>query len=409
MKFEWNRRDSTIAAYSFIVLALAVAFYHILANLQAVNDWVYNLFYPIFPLFYGFIIAYLLNPVLVYLERLSKKIKFTSRLRPSVIRSIALLLTYLTTTAIIVIFGFIVLPEVFRSVKYIASQMHTYVSSAEQFARGLVAAIPESFLQPDAVNQFTDMVGQAVRDFISLLGNSIPQMLGVAYNIGTIVFRLLIGLIISAYLLYSKEKFMGQLRKLVCAFLPRRRVARMSSIARTTDLMFGRFITGKIIDSIIIGILCYIGMVLMRMPNTVLVSFIIGITNLLPFFGPFLGAIPSFFLIAFISPTQAVVFLLFVLALQQLDGNIIGPMILGDSTGLSPMWVVFAILFFGGAFGFIGMFIGVPTFAVIYWIIKNKIVQHLAEKDMPTCTAEYMQPLSDYIPSNKKKNSKPPQ
>jgi predicted PurR-regulated permease PerM len=150
--------------------------------------------------------------------------------------------------------------------------MHTYVSSAEQFARGLVAAIPESFLQPDAVNQFTDMVGQAVRDFISLLGNSIPQMLGVAYNIGTIVFRLLIGLIISAYLLYSKEKFMGQLRKLVCAFLPRRRVARMSSIARTTDLMFGRFITGKIIDSIIIGILCYIGMVLMRMPNTVLVS-----------------------------------------------------------------------------------------------------------------------------------------
>ena len=409
MKFEWNRRETTIAAYSFIVLALTVAFYHILANLQAVNGWIYQLFYPIFPLFYGFVIAYLLNPVLVYLERLIKKIAFASKLRSNVIRSISLLLTYVTTIAIIVVFGFIVLPEVFRSVKSIASQIHTYVNSAEQFARGLLAAIPESLLRPDAVEHFIEMVGQTVRDFISLLGSSIPQMLGMAYNIGTIVFRLLIGLIVSAYLLFSKEKFMGQLRKLLCAFLPLKRVARMSSIARTTDLMFGRFITGKIIDSIIIGILCYIGMVLMRMPNTVLVSFIIGITNLLPFFGPFLGAIPSFFLIAFISPTQAVIFLLFVLALQQLDGNIIGPMILGDSTGLSPLWIVFAILFFGGAFGFIGMFIGVPTFAVIYWIIKNKIVLHLEEKNMPTCTAEYQQPLSDYIPSNKDKLRKPPQ
>lgn len=405
MKFEWNRRDTTIAAYSFIVLALAVAFYHVLANLQAVNDWVFNLFYPISPLFYGFVIAYLLNPILIYLERIFKKFKFSSKVRPGIIRSMALALTYLTTGALFVVFGFIILPEVFHSLKTMASQIHNYVDSAEQFARELISSVPQSLIQPDAAERFSDMVGQTVRDFISLLGDSIPKMLGVAYNIGAIVLQMLVGLIVSVYLLYSKEKFMGQLRKLLCAFLPIKRVARMSAIARTTDLMFGRFITGKIIDSILIGILCYIGMAIMRMPNTVLVSFIIGITNLLPFFGPFLGAIPSFFLIAFISPTQAVIFLLFILALQQLDGNIIGPMILGDSTGLSPMWVVFAILFFGGAFGFIGMFIGVPTFAVIYWIIKNKIVAHLEEKDMPTCTSEYLKPLSDYIPTNKKRNS----
>ena len=206
MKFEWNRRETTIAAYSFIVLALTVAFYHILANLQAVNGWIYQLFYPIFPLFYGFVIAYLLNPVLVYLERLIKKFTFASKLRSNVIRSVSLLLTYVTTIAIIVVFGFIVLPEVFLSVKSIASQIHTYVNSAEKFARDLLAAIPESLLRPDAVEQFIEMVGQTVRDFISLLGSSIPQMLGMAYNIGTIVFRLLIGLIVSAYLLFSKEK-----------------------------------------------------------------------------------------------------------------------------------------------------------------------------------------------------------
>jgi predicted PurR-regulated permease PerM len=399
MKFEWNRRDSTIAAYSFIVLALCVFLFHILSNFNAIAHHIHKLFYPIFPLFYGFVIAYLLNPILIYIEKLLKKITFLSRLSQRAIRTTALFLTYLTMLAIFTILGFIVLPEVYRSVKSIASQIQVYVSSAQEFARGLLVNIPEAFVHPDAVDQFSDMVGQTVRDFISLLGSSVPKMLGMAYNIGNLFLRLLVSLIISVYLLFSKEKFMGQLRKMLCAFLPIKRVVRMSEIARTTDKMFGRFITGKIIDSIIIGILCYIGLSILRMPNVLLVSFIIGVTNILPFFGPFLGAIPSFFLIAFVSPTKALIFLLFILALQQLDGNVIGPKILGDSTGLSPLWVVFSILFFGGAFGFVGVFIGVPTFAVIYWIIKNKIVLHLEEKNMPTSTGEYMNPLSLHIPT----------
>ena len=157
--------------------------------------------------------------------------------------------------------------------------------------------------------------------------------------------------------------------------------------------MFGGFITGKIIDSTIIGLLCFLGLSVMQMPNAVLVSFIVGVTNVIPYFGPFIGAVPGLILIAIMSPVQGLFFLLFILVLQQIDGNIIGPMILGDSIGLSAFWVIFSILLFGGLFGIPGMFIGVPTFGVIYVLIKETAIERLNDKGMSADTADYLEPI----------------
>ena len=182
---------------------------------------------------------------------------------------------------------------------------------------------------------------------------------------------------------------MGQCRKIVYAFNTPRRANIILHIASKTNKTFSGFIIGKIIDSAIIGVLCFIGLTILKMPYTLLVSVIVGVTNVIPVFGPYIGAIPSTILILLVDPMKGLYFVIFIFLLQQLDGNVIGPMILGDSTGLSAFWVMFAILIGGGLFGLGGMIVGVPTFAVIYYIIKMLIQQKLEQKNLPIETENY--------------------
>ena len=191
-----------------------------------------------------------------------------------------------------------------------------------------------------------------------------------------LVFKIAaIGIIVAVYMLASRKRFVQQ-GKLVLHSIVRPRWAQLiTEEVKYADKMFGGFINGKIMDSAIIGVLCYIGCLIFKFPSALLVSVIIGVTNVIPFFGPFIGAIPATLLILIQSPIKALWFVLFVLVLQQLDGNIIGPKILGNTTGLSSFWVLFSILLFGGLWGFVGMIVGVPLFAVIYDVIK-KLVFH---------------------------------
>lgn len=396
MKFEWNRRDSTIAAYALIVLILAISFHSALNNLPTVSAVFGKVFGPIAPIFYGFVIAYLLNPLMVWLETGALgRIAGYRRLSLPRRRAISLLLTYLLTILMLVAFFLIVFPQVVQSVTNMASQLSSYVSAAERVVDDLLGNIPAGVLPQEIVDRLTEMAGGAMQTFIAWLSSSIPALFGLMVQLGSGVIAAFVAVIVSAYMLYAKERFMAQVRKTLCAFLPRNKVYRIMSVTRTTHMMFGGFITGKLLDSIIIGILCFIGLSIMRMPNPVLVSFIIGVTNVIPYFGPFIGAIPSFFIIAIVSPVRGLVFLVFILVLQQLDGNVIGPMILGDSVGLSAFWVVFSILLFGGIFGVFGMFVGVPTFGVIYWLIKQNISRRLTEKKLPTDTSCYLKPLGE--------------
>ena len=210
-----------------------------------------------------------------------------------------------------------------------------------------------------------------------------------AINVLSEVFNFLVGCIVSVYMLFGKETFAAQIKKMLYAGMQVERANKKLHITRKSNEIFGGFIIGKIIDSAIIGVLCFIGITILDMPYILLVSVIVGVTNVIPFFGPYIGAIPSTILIALADPLKGLYFLIFIIALQQLDGNVIGPKILGNSTGLSAFWVVFSILLGGGLFGFIGMIIGVPTFAVIYYIVKMVVEEKLKKKKLPPDTEHY--------------------
>ncbi|WMJ83222.1 AI-2E family transporter [Oscillospiraceae bacterium LTW-04] len=393
MKIEWNKKHTTIAVYALLVLMIVIPYYLTLANLPAVWMTVRNLFHPILPMAYGFVIAYLLNPIMVELEALLGRSKFYSKLKQRHQRALSLLLTYLLTIAVLVVFVLIVLPLVASNVAAMYEQLQNYVGATETFANELLERIPQDLIPQEYVEQLTQMAGNSIQDLINWMATSAPKAIGLIWQLGSGLIATFLAVVVSIYLLFAKERFIAQLRKFLCAFLSKKSVRRLVMVTRTTHMMFGRFITGKVIDSIIIGILCFVGLSIMQMPNAVLVSFIVGLTNVVPYFGPFIGAVPGFILIAVISPVQGLIFLIFILVLQQIDGNIIGPMILGDSTGLSAFWVVFAILFFGGMFGVAGMFIGVPTFGVIYALVKESITERLSAKGMPINTKDYIAPL----------------
>lgn len=393
MKIEWNRKYTTIAVYALLIIISAISFYLALEHLPSVIKTLKDLFHPILPMVYGFVIAYLLNPIMVETENMLCKLKLYNRLKHRHKRAISILLTYIISIAILVVFVLIVLPRVASNVASMYGQLQAYVGAAETFVNELLESIPQELLSQDYIEQITRMAGNSIQDLINWMANSAPILIGLIWQFGSGLIATFIAVVVSIYLLFAKESFIAQIRKILCAFLPKKNVRRIVMVTRTTHMMFGRFITGKLLDSIIIGILCFVGLSIMQMPNAVLVSFIIGVTNVLPYFGPLIGAIPGFILIAIISPVQGLIFLVFILVLQQIDGNIIGPMILGDSTGLSAFWVVFAILFFGGVFGVVGMFIGVPTFGVIYALIKDRITERLAEKGMPVHTEDYIKPL----------------
>ena len=210
-------------------------------------------------------------------------------------------------------------------------------------------------------------------------------------NVFKVLLNIIVGLIVSVYLLFSKETFIGQFKKLNYALFKPKKANIVIQTARKSNEIFGGFISGKILDSMIIGIICYIVLLIMKMPYPVLVSVIVGVTNIIPFFGPFIGAVPSFIIIVLANPIQGLYFLIFVVILQQVDGNIIGPNILGDSTGLSPFWVIFAIMVGGGLFGFAGMLLGVPTFAVIYYIMQEILRYFLRKRDLPQDSSQYIE------------------
>ncbi|WP_346873677.1 AI-2E family transporter [Clostridium sp. UBA5988] len=201
-----------------------------------------------------------------------------------------------------------------------------------------------------------------------------------------------IATIISIYLLAGKEKFFAQIKKFLYAMLPEKPVKYVIELTRSSHKTFIGFLGGKLLDSLIIGVICFVGMKIFKMPYPLLVSFIIGITNIVPVFGPFIGAVPSVIIIFITSPIKALWFILFILVLQQFDGNILGPKILGNSTGLTAFWVMFAILLGNGLFGVVGMILGVPTFAVIYSIIVSVINNALKEKGLPVEAKEYAAP-----------------
>ncbi len=393
-KPDWNKRYTTIAIYAFLVVSAVIILYSTLNNLNVVKDGLAFWIVPLRPIFYGIGIAYILNPMMNFFEKRvilsmdkERKISFKRR------RTYSLLLTYMFSAICIGTFLTIIAPQVGLSVYGIASEFTQYVAAAETLVNNILEAIPADLIPDEFTTQLIDYVGSAVGELLSGLTAYIPTVFNLTIELTSGVIQWFMAVMVSIYILASKEKFGAQIKKVMHAFWQEKTVNYVLYVSKNAHSMFGGFITGKIIDSIIIGVLCFVSLTIMNMPNTLLVSCIVGITNVIPYFGPFIGAIPSFFIIFIESPTYAYLFLVFILILQQIDGNIIGPLILGDTTGLSPFWVIFAITLFGGVFGVMGWFIGVPTFAVIYWLIKEFITLKLNNKGLSPNTEDYMQKL----------------
>lgn len=372
---------------------------------EAINNWDsvgigWSTIYTIVsPFIYGLVIAYLMCPIYnATVRRMYGLTKDKWRTRKGALRYARIMATIVALMTMTFVVGglfALILPETIRSITGLVQTMPSRVNGLIDWMMSLSMNQnnPEMAKAIETVinHVTTSFLDWAETTLLPSLGDYMSKtFLGVWVTLKT-VMNLLIGVIVSVYFLNSKEKFKGQAKKTIMALCSKEKADDIFEFANYSNMQFGGFINGKIIDSAIIGVLCFILMTIIGLPYTVLVSTIVGITNIVPFFGPFIGAIPGTLIILLESPIEAFYFVLLILALQQFDGNILGPKILGETSGLASFWVMFAILVGGGLFGFVGMVLGVPTFAVIYYYTGKLLKKKLRRKNMPEDTEEYME------------------
>lgn len=391
-----------IAVVTFVTFCCCILFFFFIYRYHGFAAYWQKLMGILQPVIMGFIVAYLLNPVMVFLERHlthylqpraknKKKVRKTARLLATLGAVVFLLL-------IIFLLLYMMIPELIKSIQ---NMMVSLPAELKEFEKWTEDALQENGQLSEWMKTLGIDLTSVVNYIESLFQREIlPQVNTYLTYLASIttgvisafkmLFNFVVGLVIAIYLLGSKETFIGQGKKIVYAVLPPRFGNVVIRMMRVSNQMFGGFVSGKILDSAIIGVICYFGLALLGMPYSLLVAVIVGVTNVIPFFGPLIGAVPSVILIALAEPVKGLYFLIFVLVLQQVDGNIIGPKILGDSTGLSSFWVIFSILVGGGLFGFMGMLLGVPTFAVIYYFIRETVAYILRKRKLPEETNAYI-------------------
>ena len=383
------------------VIACSVAFVFFLLKFQMVAAAAGKRVDVLMPIIYGAVLAYLMLPVYnktrrYVTENLSVKVK-NEKMVQSAARGLGTLVSLLLLIAIVVGLCWMLLPQIYTSILGLQESFSENINN-------LSIWLQKQLADNEALEQMVVPVYEQVTDKLEtwLYDTLVPNMSMVInilstglLGVVTVLKNSLIGLIVMVYFLNIKDTLSAQSKKIVYSLFPLKQANRIIEEVRFTHSVFGGFITGKLLDSLIIGVICFFCMRLLRMPYVLLVSVIIGVTNVIPFFGPFIGAIPSAFLILLVSPMKCLYFLLFVLVLQQFDGNILGPKILGESTGLPSFWVLFSILLFGGLLGFVGMVIAVPTFAVFYHLASEYVNRCLEKKALSQSTDDYRD--LDYI------------
>lgn len=389
MKFDFNRRYNTIAAYAVLVVAISAILVVAINNYRGIWKFLAEISSLLTPFIIGFAIAYIINPILNVIEHRIIGPLSGGKISQRMNRVISLILTYIFTIVIVVIFFRIVIPQIALSIASLAAQVPGWIVKAEALINELIVAYDLRNIDPKVFDQMVEPLKDLIGTTYSLVTNAIPQVWQATLTVTTSVFNVILGIIISVYILLGKERFFAQIKKILNAFFPSEAVQKIVEITHQSHEIFSGFISGKILDSCIIGVLCFIFLWIFRFPYAMLISVIVGVTNVIPYFGPFIGAIPSILIMLIVDPVKAIWLALFILALQQLDGNVIGPKILGDSTGLNAFWVIFSITVFSSTLGLVGMFIGVPLFAVIYSLIRQFAEWRLSLKGMPTDTVAY--------------------
>ena len=396
MKLRLNNKYFKWGITAFLVIAAGIGFYYLVFHISDILRNLKALSGIVMPVIFGLIIAYLLTPILNFLERRLLNPLFDlckwkpSSKRKRVIRALAVLLT--SGFMIFVIYALIAMlvSQIVPSMRTIVNNFDNYISELSRWLNKILDDNQDlkNIILPQ-VTKISTEIETWLTDTTTLFDKSTEVLKTVSLSIMSFlkgVWNFVIGFIISIYVLFSKETFTAQGKKMVYAIFESRSANAILRFMRFVHRTFIGFVSGKILDSAIIGALCFIGTSIMKTPYAVLVSVIVGVTNMIPFFGPYLGAIPSALLILIVDlkhPLNCVYFVLFIIILQQIDGNLIGPKILGGSTGLSGFWVIFSITVFGGLFGIPGMIVGVPIFAVIFATTKGLVHRSLNKKQMP--------------------------
>lgn len=400
MKFKWDRKYLYWGVTAFCVIALSLVFFWTVTQWGSARRIVNTMIDILNPIIIGLVIAYILTPVMTFFEkklysRLAKRLfprnsrnaKIFTRIAGIV--SVILLLIVTISTLLI-----LALPQIYYSIQKLVFNMQSYYDTAVEWL--------EDIFRTDAMEEtiFAGVLSGAVDYFINWVKTGLlPQLENIIANISTgvisairIIFDFVIGVMVSCYVLYRKEELTARIKKLTYSILREEHTKSFLKAVEHIHKTFGRFFVGKLIVALLITVICAIFMFATGMPYATLISVLIGVTNIIPFFGPYIGGVPSAFLILMESPVQCVIFTIFIIVLQTFEGNILEPRIIGTSTGLSGFWVVFSILLFGGLFGFAGLLCGVPLFAVIYTGIGSWSAKRLKKKRLPTDTAAYEKP-----------------
>lgn len=380
---------------AFCVIAASITFAYLFIRFGQVKAAASALFTILAPVIYGAVLAYLLTPVynwcVAAADRLLARWMKNQDCRRKIGRFGGTLVSLLLLYVVVAGLFSMLIPQIYSSIQNVIEGLPGSINNLSIWIEKRLNDSPD---MREQVAYYTDQLilyGKEVGK--NILAPNLNKILGSLssgmFNLIAGLKNILIGLIVMIYLLNMKDELLTITKKCICGIFPLPWAEWIIGEVRFIHQVFGGFIIGKLLDSLIIGVICFLCMSVMKLPYVLLISVIIGVTNIIPFFGPFIGAVPSAILVLLVNPLQCVYFLIFILLLQQFDGNILGPKILGESTGMSSFWVLFSILLFGGVFGFVGMIIGVPTFAVIYRLMSDLIKILLKKRGLPVETSAY--------------------
>ncbi len=376
---SWKKLDpnlkANISAFTISGI-LIVLFYLIIKNLPAIGNGIGVMLKALMPFLIGMLLALIMTPLRRWIE---KKVMQNVHWRARTKRRVATLLCLIVVLLVLAAFFAIIMPQLISSLKSFAENLQSYIDSIEKALAKLSVSDPELL---DNIQKMIRTGSDQLTSWLTGAQGGLTKIISFSVSVVKNIINFFIGLIIMFYLLLDEEKFKHQVKKLAYGAFPEKAGDEIMYVGRLSVRMFNSFIAGKAVDSLIIGIVCWLVVTILQMPYAPMIGFIVGITNMIPVFGPFIGAIPCLIILLIINPWQSLEFLIFIIILQQIDGNIIGPHILGDSMGLPTLWVMFAIIVGGALFGVVGMFLGVPIFSVIYTLVANALNRRMMENQI---------------------------
>ncbi len=379
MRERLNVKYTTVSIYTIVTFVICILLYKTINNWSESVDFVASVIGIFKPVIFSLIFAYFFSPMVNFTERKwIKKWRIGSRKlkNQTIIRLSGILISYTIILGIIVVMLAVIVPQLVRSFSDIANNLPDYADRLMNYLENSSMQLGNTryYLDYSLLTAYiNDNLPQTIDQFTAIVSNMAPSLISFLKATASAVWNVLFGFVISIYLVFNKEKAVKSMHKFILAMFKQKNAVALLRTMRESNRIFSRFFIGKAIDSLIIGIMCFIILVIVGIPYAMLLSVIVAVTNMIPYFGPLIGGAIGILFLILASPLQALWFTIIILALQQFDGNVLGPFILGDRTGLTPFWVIFAIIVFGGIWGILGMFIGVPCFAVIKNILDKQV------------------------------------